>query len=96
VINISLVGSFRYPGTSGSSQESDRIINFSGFQPSGIADGNLQGVALWVYSGNSFTGNGYWIPLAYEWLKWLSTSKLTCVQIWTEVSSNLANLANAF
>jgi len=63
------MGGFRHSGVTDASGSVSRLINFSGFQPSGLTDGNIVGVGLYVWSGNAFTGSGYWTPLEVGWLK---------------------------
>ena len=65
---MSVLGTWRASGVNATSGSifSDRIINITGFQPSGITGGNLVGVGLFVYSGT--IDCGYWVPLKREWL----------------------------
>ena len=66
---MSILGSYRHSGViDASGATSSSIINISGFQPSGLTDGNLMGVALYVWSGSSYT-NGNWVPLRVSHLK---------------------------
>jgi len=60
---MSLIGSYRHSGvlSTTSLSSSTSIINFTGFKPSGITDGNILGVGLYVWSGALSTG--YWKPL---------------------------------
>jgi hypothetical protein len=65
---MSVLGVYRSSGVtrnSGSSV-SGRIINLSGFKPSGMDNGNILGVALYVWSGSLKVGS--WMPLRREWL----------------------------
>ena len=66
---MSILGAYRASGVvDASGATSDRIINISGFQPSGLSNGNLLGAALYVWSGSSYT-NGSWVPLRVSYLK---------------------------
>lgn len=63
---MSLIGTYRKEGiTAASGASSDRIYNFSGFKPSGLEDGNILGIALYVWSGAS--NDGYWTPMKVGW-----------------------------
>ena len=63
------MGSYRQSSNiaSTSVSSSSHIINFTGFKPSGISYGNIMGVALYVWSGS--TGSGDWVPLEVGMLK---------------------------
>jgi hypothetical protein len=65
---MSLIGSYPSKGIDGISGNvfSESVVNFTGFRPSGISNGNLLGVALYVWSGS--TTEGKWWPLRREWL----------------------------
>jgi len=66
---MSIVGTYRLSGvTAASGTCSDRVINIAGFRPSGLPNGNLLAVALYVYSGNAMIGDGYWMPLQNDFL----------------------------
>ena len=38
---------------------SDRVINITGFKPSGMSDGNLMGIANYVWD----TTSNVWVPM---------------------------------
>jgi len=61
---MSIIGTYRASGVGAVSGNinSNRVLNMSGFKPSGITDGNLLGVALFVYSANK------WVPCESSWL----------------------------
>jgi hypothetical protein len=64
---MAIIGGFRNEGIIDSKADtSDTIVDFTGFKPSGLTDGNVLGVALYVWSGSTPSGN--WIPLKREWL----------------------------
>jgi len=58
---MSLMGTYRASGITSSSGFSDRVINMTGFEPSGIG-GNAVATCLYVWSGSATTG--YWMPLS--------------------------------
>jgi len=59
---MSLIGSYRYSSIASGSAASQTIVNFAGFQPSGLSNSSLLGVALYIWTG------GTWQPLRREWL----------------------------
>ena len=68
---MSILGAYRqssniaaYPISS-----SGRVINISGYKPSGIEYGCLLGAALYVWSGPRGAAKGFWTPLEVGMLK---------------------------
>lgn len=65
---MSIIGTYKHSGvTASNSQTSDSIVNIGGFQPSGLEDSNILGVAMYCWSGNYSDGD--WIPLKVDYLK---------------------------
>jgi len=55
---MSLIGTFRMSGISDIYSPTDRVVNLTGFEVSGIRDGNILGVALYTYDYH----HNMWIP----------------------------------
>ena len=65
---MTIIGGYRHSGViDASGAVNSTIINFSGFQPTGLTDGNVLGVALYVWSGSMDLTKGFWTPMRREW-----------------------------
>ena len=58
MISISLIGTYRMSGISDTYSPTDRVVNLTGFEVSGIAAGNILGVALYTYDYK----HNMWVP----------------------------------
>ena len=61
MVKISLMGTYRVSGVNTVSGAifSDRVINITGFRPSGMSDGNIMGCALYVWNATT----NQWEPM---------------------------------
>lgn len=72
---MGLMGTYRESGniakgTNAGRSGSAGIMNFTGFKPSGLVNGNAMAVCLYVYSSAGYPNPaGHWIPLKVEYLR---------------------------